>query len=224
MNRTIWILTAVILSGSAAQGADLMGAPLVKDDAPSYDWSGLYGGVVAGYGTGTVNYPPVGAIAGQTVSVGGGLAGLSAGHNAQWDMFVLGIEGDVAVANPAGTTNAVGFSITSTVNWIGTIRARAGVAVDSVFLYTTAGLAAGAVTTQLAGFAGVTPYTTNHFGWTVGAGAEVSVTESVSLKAEYAYNVFNSQNIPANALFPGATASTVDANFHTVKLGANFHF
>jgi outer membrane immunogenic protein len=220
------IFTLLALGGGAS-AADLVLAdtPMVPLVASVHDWSGFYAGVVAGYGTGVVDYSDIGLMPSADPTVSGGLIGGTFGYNAQFDTFVVGLEGDLAWSNLNGSLTSGGpISFGSTVDWIGTIRGRAGVAFDSVLLYATAGLATGGLTTTLSGAPGFTPHTDTHVGYTVGAGVEAALLENVTVKAEYAYTDLGSRTIPTGSLFALSTANTVQASFHAVKFGANFHF
>lgn len=106
------MIGAALVAAIPAQAADI--APVYKAPvvAPSYSWTGWYGGISGGYGWGdpyvivdpsTVPLPPSGqALA--TFSAGdifsfhtfpkGGFGGLLLGYNAQFQAFVLGWEAD----------------------------------------------------------------------------------------------------------------------------------
>ena len=108
--------------------------------------------------------------------------------------------------------------------WLGTIKGRAGVALDSVLLFATAGLAAGGVSANVTPAA---PGITNTFsgtmtGWTVGAGVELAVTDAVSVKAEYNYVSMGGLQAPAGTL-SGSAVNLTSVN-HVAKVGVNFHF
>lgn len=62
--------------------------------------------------------------------------------------------------------------------------------------------------------------TVQQFGVTVGAGFELALTQAWSAKAEYDYIYFGSKNV----VFPRATPVNLRQDFHTVKLGINYHF
>jgi opacity protein-like surface antigen len=62
-----------------------------------------------------------------------------------------------------------------------------------------------------------------HFGWTIGAGVEVLLTERVSAKIEYAYADFGDERYSGE--FFGATVSAdIDLKMQTVKVGLNYRF
>lgn len=213
------------LSMGTAHAADLIIAsdPMVDVAAAAHDWNGFYAGVFGGYGSGNTNYTVIAAPATQAnIATSGWLLGATAGVNGQWDMFVLGVEGDIAWSNIGGDAAALGGTISTNTSWIATLRGRAGIAVDQALLYVTAGVAAANVssTSNVPGtFAGT------RTGWTAGAGLEYAVTEDWSVKAEYAYTHLGTAS-DGGALAGGIPANALDItpSFHAVKIGANFHF
>ena len=209
----------VALLSTSAMAADLIiDEPAAVIPASAFDWSGLYVGAHAGWATGSVLADPIDA-PDETTAVGW-LLGVQAGANAQFDSFVLGVEGDVAWTNITNEDEifAVGgpFGLTD-VNWLASLRGRAGVAFDQVLLYATAGVAAAGVTyNDLDGDDPASDGT--HFGWVAGVGVELAVTEDVSVKAEYLYHDFGA--VTYYDEFP----DDVSFNLHTIKAGVNFHF
>jgi outer membrane immunogenic protein len=211
-----------------AQAADL----LIIDETTLYtdagfDWTGFYAGLAGGYGGSTLR--SVGDVTGSVTDVpaNGGLLGVTLGANAQFDSFVLGLEGDVLWSGMSGSATCTGFpaySCNGTVDWTASLRGRAGVAFDDVLVFATAGLAAGRGTgTITPTFPGTTStFTDTYVGWTVGAGVELAVTEAISVKAEYTYADLGSRTAPAGTL--GAGSFTVSPIVHAAKIGVNYHF
>jgi outer membrane immunogenic protein len=60
-------------------------------------------------------------------------------------------------------------------------------------------------------------------GWTAGLGAEMKVTDNISIKAEYDYVDLGTRTAPA-----GTVATTEDTDisvaFSAARFGLNFHF
>jgi outer membrane immunogenic protein len=228
------LFTAAVVSLSiigSTNAADLIiadvTAPVAMTEA-GFDWSGFYAGLNAGYTTGQAN--AVGAVSGITtnVSVAGGLLGATVGFNAQMDNFVLGVEGDVAWSGASGTAVCVAapaFDCEGRLNWLGAIKGRVGVAMDSVLLFATAGLAAGGVTANVVptpgGLTGT--YSGTMTGWTVGGGVELAVTDAISVKAEYNYVNMGGLQAPIGTV-SGVEATNLSSTNHVVKVGVNFHF
>ena len=106
--------------------------PPVVEAAPANNWTGFYLGVLGGYGWGTADTDAVGDIDADGFDIGG-----YGGANWQWGNFVLGGEGryrlSVARRLEGGIEAEQGLN--------GSLRARAGIALDRFLLYGTAGLA-----------------------------------------------------------------------------------
>lgn len=224
MKRLLTSAAALLAMAGAAQAADLIiEEPVTAVAESSSYWEGFYAGVVGGFASGLVDYTDIGLIVAADPAISGGMIGGTLGYNAQFDSVVLGIEGDLSWAHISGSLhNGLGVTFQSDLTWFGTLRGRVGIDLDPVLLYATAGLAAGGLTTTL-DIPG-TPHSATHVGFTVGAGAELGVTENVSLKAEYLYTDLGRRDIPTGALFAGSTANTAQPAFHTFRVGANFHF
>ncbi|MBF0680361.1 MAG: porin family protein [Devosia sp.] len=227
MKRTLIALAALAGLASNAVAADLY-LPMDQGGYTSagFDWSGFYAGINAGYGSGTAE--SVGALNGltDTINWSGGLLGVNAGVNAQFDNFVLGLEGDVAWSGINVSTacaGVVGVTCSGDINWLGTLRGRAGMAFDNVLLFATGGLAVGGVNANTSAvFAGATgSYSGTGIGYTIGAGMELALNDAISVKAEYSYNRLTG-TAPAGSL--GAQAYDVTAGAHVGKVGLNFHF
>ncbi|HET9902912.1 MAG TPA: outer membrane protein [Xanthobacteraceae bacterium] len=140
--------------------------------APSgigYSWAGGYFGVNLGYGWGHVT-----RLGGSLHGVAGGL---QAGYNWQSGSFVLGGESDLQLSGADDRFAAWQFSNP----WFGSLRARAGFAMNNTLFYATAGLAYGDLRMELAGIR----ETKTHIGWTAGAGMEVGLSRNWSARAEY---------------------------------------
>jgi outer membrane immunogenic protein len=167
------------LATTAVSAADLPAreappAPIFTP-VPVFTWTGFYAGVNAGWGwrdndretvvlggvvPGTLLFPDNGD--------GGFTGGGQIGYNYQIGSFVIGVETDIQWADtdqgenvtfiPAGVpgTFVPGVFDNDLSVWFGTVRARAGVAIDRVLIYATGGLA----------------YTDDSTGWVAGGGVE----------------------------------------------------
>jgi outer membrane immunogenic protein len=172
----------------------------------------------------------------------GYLGGFQAGYNYQLhEKYVVGIETDIQGASIGGSGNRTGsgyninsrnngssttiggVQISSGVDWIGTIRARAGYLVKpSLLLFGTAGVSYGGANAQVTNLAysayddfvypqspnTIQPYfgtvsrTQTLIGWTAGSGLEWMVTPSWSVKAEALYWSLGNMNVGTTALSP----------------------
>ncbi len=195
---------------------------------------------------------------------GGFLGGGQFGDNYQFGTSsVIGLEADLqGVFNSnhtvtlASVTPAVGFpafpvnqtaTVSSKLDYLGTLRARAGYLwTPELLLYITGGLAYGEVelnstiTQNVAAPPNFTPYTgvgsisALRFGGTVGAGLEWMLARNWSVRAEYLYVGLNTQNVTSNLVntdhvFGGSLSSVAvvtSARFtDSIARGAvNYHF
>lgn len=240
--RTGLMLAAIVVATTSvpAMAADLIVTPEPEAIVPSsYSWSGAYVGATAGVISASTDVSNIlfeGAPSGldpYTIESNGWLAGLTVGVNQQWDNIVVGIEGDYSWSNAEGTFEdpVADYSITTRLQNFATLRARVGFSVDSVLLYGTAGLAYGLIEGQLDdNYAGPTTITTvdsqSQFGWTVGVGAEVGVTDNISVKAEGLYYDLGEATYTFDEGAPGWEPLTADAatTGWVGRLGVNFRF
>ena len=193
-------------SGSVALAADLPGIAIPMSPEPvAYDWQGFYAGGTLGYGQGTVD----GSFGGGAASAGY-TGGFQLGYNFQADNFVFGAQADIQASN-IRTSVAGG---TATVDYFGTVRARVGYPIDRYLPYITAGVASGVG--RLVASSGSPSDTQTHFGYTVGAGVEMAVTDGMSVVAEYLYTDLGTKTYAGF----GATRFS----FSTVRLGLDFKF
>jgi outer membrane immunogenic protein len=200
-------------TASAADMAVKARPPIAVD--PSYNWTGFYIGLNAGYGwnddrsVGITGSPlitaaqPVFIPFALGLSPEGWLAGGQIGYNYQFaGRGVFGIEADFAWAD-IQNSNFVDLpvalvsrtSVSEKIDFFGTVRGRLGVTFDRLLVYGTGGLAYANVK-QLGHIdeffpGGGRQFIANssdlRYGWTVGVGAEWAVSKNWSVKAEYLY-------------------------------------
>ncbi len=207
----VLLLSIVKLDGANVAAAD----PIPM----SHDWSGVYLGVHAGGAWGDVDYGR-GSAAGPGPDndfdisgfLGGGLIGVNF-QNGQW---VYGLEGDVSGGTLDGNRGFVGdFDIEA----IGTIRGRAGYAMDQYLLFVTAGVgfAGGDSTEPTSG-----QDSNTHVGFVIGAGLEWAVTEQISFRGEYQFGTYGSEKYR----FPLAVPHfhKVDFDTHVVRAALIWNF
>lgn len=204
-------------------------------------WDGFYGGLHAGYGSGSfdgcgtwgnpappVSWPPPCASGPNDFSIygpfNGALFGGQIGYNAQWDSFVLG--GEVALSLPGLThnNNLVGpppGPLTMSLSPLASATVHAGFAFDKVFVYGLVGYGGGHVSHNN-GSSGCA-YETNASGLVYGGGAQILLSNDVSIFGEYNRLDFGAVDAPCMA---GATAVnnrfTTQANIF--KVGINKFF
>jgi outer membrane immunogenic protein len=187
-----------LIAVNAASAAD-MGLP-VKGRAlePAWNWSGFYAGLNAGYVRGTTTWNDLDG----TINAGGPdlsesangfIGGGQIGYNWQVRHAVVGIETDfnylslkqstTLFALPAATGNPFNDSI----QWLGTVRGRAGLALDNVLTYLTAGLAYGKARHTISDSASTQDFSATKVGFVAGVGAEYGLDPRWSVKVEALY-------------------------------------
>ncbi len=207
-----------------------------------FDWTGFYAGVNGGYGWGTddnvgFTYTPACAPASAgdcpssvSMDIGGVLGGGLLGANWQHNMWLLGIEGDADFSGIDGSgKKSSSFSGTTTIkaktelDWLATLRGRAGITADRAVFYATGGLAFGGVnnkatltsgSTAIAGLGGTWSGSKDdvEIGWTVGGGLEYAATEHVVLGVEALYVDLGDRSVTLNKTPPVATP-VISADF-----------
>ncbi|MBT9289594.1 outer membrane protein [Prosthecodimorpha staleyi] len=131
----------------------------------------------------------------KSYSAQGATAGVQAGYNYVFCNTLVGFEVDANWANASSKKNFTTYSTqSSSIDWFGTARLRAGFAVDNFLLYGTGGLAWGDIKsgwdfnkTYWFPDADFKKLNTLGVGWVAGAGIEYAVTDKISIKAEGLY-------------------------------------
>lgn len=226
MKKFFLASAALVALAAGAQAADL-GSPRMPIAAavvsPVFNWTGFYLGAHLGYGSGSTGWV---FLTGPATTVPsnpkGAFGGLQLGYNWQINNFVLGLETDLSIAgfrdsdpcpNPA-------VSCFTRSNWVGTTRARVGVAADKALFYVTGGLAYGDTRVGASTAVGVTTSRTR-VGFALGGGLEYAFTPNVTAKVEYMY-----YNLGSSSYQVTTVPEFVRARFeyHTVKVGLNYLF
>ncbi len=199
------ILAAVLMAAATAtvKAADLPRgpAPYYPPPVAAYNWAGFYLGANAGY--------EWGKITNLGLDPNGAMGGLQAGYNWQYGEFVFGGETDIQVSGADDTFAPYKFSNP----WFGTLRARAGFALNNILAYGTAGLAYGGLKGQ---FFGVNEEKTL-VGWTGGLGMEVGFTPNWSAKVEYLYMDLSNRGYAITGVDNGLQANIL-------RFGVNYRF
>ena len=185
------------------------------------------------------------------------LGGVRGGWNYQHGGFVMGVESALTLGSFTRTSTAnisfnVGedppssleqtFASVFETNAIATFEGRLGVAVDNWLLYGKAGVAVAYGTTDATSLLTVVdgdepensvelPASASTagllFGGSIGVGAEVLVTDTISVGAEYNYLSLPAQELTLLSSGIGlgeAEASQGPIGIHTLKAGINYHF
>jgi outer membrane immunogenic protein len=250
----------------AAGAADLLPTPKSAPPPPSpaaYTWTGFSAGLNAGYGWGSggAKLQTSGTATGLFVDVigsgsiptsvsfnrSGFIGGGQIGYNYQIRSMVLGVEADLDGAHVGGSSTSrtaparfapAVISADSTLNWLGTARARLGFTpVDRWLVYATGGLAYGA--DQHRYLANQSAFD-NSFassrivvsvGWILGAGLEWAFADNWSVKAEYLHYYLGSSSdatTPSAKFAPlfvdGKVSNKFTDSGDIARLGVNYKF
>lgn len=199
--RAIAVTAALVSTPAAA--ADLYRRPaLAAAPFNGYNWNGFYVGLNLGYQWGSVTNWGGGSPSGV---MGGG----QVGYNWQYGQYVFGLEADLQGSAAEGTFAAYKFANP----WFGTVRGRAGYAMNNVLFYITGGLAYGGGRVEF----GTATETQSHLGWTLGGGVEVGLTPNWSAKAEYLYVRLDDRSYLLTGVNNGFSSNVF-------RLGVNYRF
>jgi outer membrane immunogenic protein len=192
------------VAAGAAAAADLPHPSYYTAAAPlsAYSWTGPYLGGNLGYEWGATSNNPT--------RPSGFAGGIEGGYNWQTGQLVLGGEADFALSGATDTFAPWKFSNP----WFGTLRGRAGYAVNNFLIYGTAGVAFGELQAQTVGL--VSESHTN-VGWTAGVGVEAGLAANLSAKVEYLFVDLASNTFAVTGTSNGLSASLFRA-------GVNYHF
>jgi outer membrane immunogenic protein len=177
------VFTLVLVS--PAQASDYF-----TDIAP-YDWTGVYGGVHAGFIQANVN------IDSRDLSYdrdfNGFTGGVLGGVNFQAGNIVFGLDmdfGGVAAEDGEGTTKGVRFE--HGMDWVAHVRGRIGIAMDRLLIYGAGGLAVADFDVQGNNGLDDGGHAT---GWSAGGGLEYAITDNVLIRAEFLHDEYTNERI-----------------------------
>jgi high affinity Mn2+ porin len=220
--------------------------PAKAPPIPYYDWTGFYVGAHVGYGTGSSDWTahntavPGSGLNGSTdlfSRAGGLLGGFQAGYNYMFrSHLVLGVETDVSFPNylngsQSFSSPTIGQASTSeAVEFAGTVRGRAGYALNHWLVYSTGGFAFAydqlsrtqQVGTPTGGTAvpdTVESQMLGRIGWTAGAGVEYAFAPNLTAKLEYMFNDFGNHS---NFYPQGVQRFDSNLALQEIRLGVNY--
>ncbi len=212
---------------------------------PNANWTGGYGGFVGTLGI--MSADPADhwcyvACDSASMATWGGAAGVTLGYNMQQGNFVFGVEGDINAGKFDNYEFHEGSSYRSSMGakWgaHGTLRGRAGLAVDNTMFFVTGGIAAvrasyrqDYVSAEFADNRGFMPLTKTQVGLAAGAGVEHAISPRMSVKLEYLYIGLPSVNggnyyldIDDPASIREDSRITYRSDAHLFRFGVNYRF
>ncbi|MFN3481509.1 MAG: outer membrane protein [Rhabdaerophilum calidifontis] len=206
-------LFGAALLATTAMAADLprKSAPVAPafSAVPVFTWTGFYVGAHAGYGFGSTTSTGAGGFNDPDGFVGGA----QIGYNHQIDRLVLGLEADLSWTDLNSRGPGIGAGASKAdLNYLGTVRARVGFAVDRFMPYVTGGLAYGGSDVSIPG---VGSRDTTRIGWTVGGGVEYAFTNNWTARIEGLYVDLEKDNV--------GTAK-VGHEIGIIRAGVNYKF
>lgn len=203
-----------------------LAAPAAAQD--TFNWTGFYAGINAGYGSGNGDG-----------FIGGGQVGYDRLFPNAW---LIGVEADAQGTTIGPEIHAFGtltpaesFTLhyNSNLDFIGTVRIRLGyVLPQNVLIYATGGLAYGNVNAssnlQIQQNTGPTTISLRRSaidtGWTVGAGAEYPFTDHLKLRAEYLYTDLGSYSVeqPLTGSISGTASMSANTTTHIGRIALSY--
>jgi outer membrane immunogenic protein len=253
MKRLLVVTSVAIATASMAFAADIPAPAYKAPVAPvAFSWTGFYvGGHFGGmWGTkewfedatrtGSAGVEPAG-FQDANYPIDGYFGGGQVGLNYQAGWAVFGVEADVAWADINGAgTNGCFLGVAGTaqtcstrINALSTVTGRIGAAWDRYLLYITGGGAwAREKHANLCdvcfGTGGLWNATETRFGWVIGAGLEFAYERNWSIKIEFDYFDFGTQNLAFSASTPpgpiGNFTEDIRQRSYAIKTGINYRF
>ena len=175
------------------------------------DWTGASISAIGGYGWGESNASPAGVMVSENPDTSADLKGWNAGASIGYDVqsssgLVIGAVTDFIIPSLMGDacieesgceldgpddTGADNSYSETDVDWISTVRLRAGMPMGDALIYATGGLAFAKVTAGITNFDDENSPTLSesntHLGYAVGAGFEQRLSDNMTVGIEYLY-------------------------------------
>ncbi|RTL52155.1 MAG: porin family protein [Bradyrhizobiaceae bacterium] len=213
------VLLSFLGLSCGAHAADLprRADPPATISVPAFSWTGIYAGGALGW----VQIDPAAGSNKNGLSYGG-----FAGYNYQAGQWVLGIEGGIDgwTVGDLRYTDLTGDFLTGHSRWGGTIRGRAGYALDRVLLFATGGAAFISEKASIPGTGVSVGGDGVHWGWTAGAGIDYALTSNWFTGIEYRYSQYDMSSITTAIPLVGVRTfdRELSSNQVTARLGYKF--
>lgn len=208
--------------------------PAFADESPApgapYDWTGFYAGAQVGYGWGRDRIHDESLVSGisdysDRFGIEGVTGGLHAGYNYQFAPWVIGLEGDIELADVDGDNPGwpFGDNTTAKIRSQGSVRARVGFLYDRALLYATGGLAVADIKTRYFDAPNVDGDSSVEAGWTAGGGIEYALMQNWTARVEYRYAEFGRSTVKTTTTDPNWEEHN-DLSEHAVRVGVSYLF
>ncbi|NJL72099.1 MAG: porin family protein [Candidatus Competibacteraceae bacterium] len=217
MNKNLASLMSMMVmmsaGSAAAQDAWTKSTMIVPDRLV---WSGVYAGVQGGYGQADAK-GALAAVGSLTAKPQGGFVGGHIGFNHQVEHLVFGVEADMEASGIRRTYRFGPDSGTLSSAWMGSLRARFGMAFDSVLVYATAGFSVAEGSARINATALSTPekQSETFYGHTFGFGVEYAFSRNFSMRAEWRTSRYQ----PKTYSFFAPGDARLDLAMQTVRVG-----
>ncbi|NLH81412.1 MAG: porin family protein [Phyllobacteriaceae bacterium] len=243
---TALAVSALLVGSASAADMSMKAAPVAAPaSAAAFSWTGAYVGGSAGYAWGWSKvtdqngYNSLGSSF--SYHPDGGIFGLHAGYNLQYDMFVVGAEAELGwlgldggAQYPAyvGTRSADDSRASIRTDFYTALTARVGVTpMDLLLVYGKGGVAFANLktsfidpdpigTTLVSG----TSRTTFKAGWTVGGGLEYALADNWVARVEYDHYDFGKQSHTATSAGGGSFGFEHAVRADVVRVGVSYLF
>ena len=183
------------------------------------NWTGFYLGASVGYGFGDLSV--TGGSGSFDFDDDGTFASLHLGYDWQFGNFVAGLEGEWGAGDVSGNSAATAAAtiISTDLNWLAAVRARAGVLIGPALLvYATGGYAWADIDLSARG-ATAFNISENFSGYQLGGGAEFRFAPSWALRFDYVFTDLEDENITA-----GGVSNNFDPDFHLIRTGLTLRY
>jgi len=229
-NRFLLGVCASTLIAAPALAADLPMKARPAPPPPVFSWTGFYIGANIGgaWSNGTVTDLVTGA--NLSTDSSGFIGGGQIGFNYQFNTFVLGAEWDIDGTTISKTSNVVAtgsgnLQASANTDWISTLAARFGFALDHWLIY---GKAGGAWVQNSATLANLTTggsisASNTNSGWMAGVGGEWAFAPQWSAKLEYDHVELDNWSFSTNSIIVNDRLN-VSRHIDMVKAGINWRF
>jgi outer membrane immunogenic protein len=214
MRNAIVAAAFALVLASPAKASDYL-----TDIAP-YDWTGVYGGLHAGFiqANASVESRDVNFDRDFDGFVGGVLGGV----NFQAGNVVFGLDMDFGgVAADEGTDKADDVRFQHGMDWVAHIRGRLGYALDRLLLYAAGGLAIADFDVKANNGLDDGGHAT---GWSVGGGLEYALTDNVLVRAEFLHDEYPEEQTQVCSVTLVCTKFDVDFSDNIFRVGASWKF